>query len=67
MLEGYCTTLGACALASTELGLTLHCLLLPCLAVLLCVKQKLGLGLLGAKPRAEWSPQEETLFALGML
>ncbi|KAF6259804.1 hypothetical protein COO60DRAFT_975261 [Scenedesmus sp. NREL 46B-D3] len=29
--------------------------------------QKLGLSLLGAKLRAEWSPQEEILFALGML
>jgi hypothetical protein len=30
-------------------------------------QQKLGLGLLGAKLRATWSPQEEILFALGML
>ncbi|WIA23629.1 hypothetical protein OEZ85_000334 [Tetradesmus obliquus] len=29
--------------------------------------QKLGLGLLGAKLRAKWAPQEEILFALGML
>ncbi|WIA44120.1 hypothetical protein OEZ86_010462 [Tetradesmus obliquus] len=29
--------------------------------------QKLGLGLLGAKLRAKWTPQEEILFALGML
>jgi hypothetical protein len=29
--------------------------------------QRLGLGLLGAKLRATWTPQEEILFALGML
>lgn len=29
--------------------------------------QRLGLGLLGWKLAASWSPQEELLFALGML
>jgi hypothetical protein len=37
------------------------------LRVFIVLQQKLGLGLLGAKLRAEWSPQEEILFALGML
>jgi hypothetical protein len=67
MLEKYLNFRHTLKAHTTTEHTNLCCILLLSCALFPTIQQKLGLGLLGAKLRVTWSPQEEILFALGML